>query len=108
RFFKEWLPDHEGQINELVRSLVSDLVTNPALHSVRMSECVPVEVMNIVLASSELPPKYRLDLGALKDRILSQDVVDYFSCISLLFYFRTDDPNFTARIQSELDQKFLP
>lgn len=108
RFFKENLPESAEYINERVRLLVQDVVSNPSLMEVAMTECVPIELLNIILASTELPDDYRTNVFDITDRILSNQAVDYFSIVSLLFYYGSKDHDFTSRVESKLRKQFLP
>jgi Reverse transcriptase (RNA-dependent DNA polymerase) len=87
RFFKQRIPEASNDINEIIRSLIQDVVRNPSLLNVAMSECVPIEMLNIILASTELPPEYRTNIQDIKMRVLKDEKIDYFSIVSLLFYF---------------------
>src|SRR6185369_13584735 len=87
RFFSEKLPDAAGYIHERVRLLIQDVISSPSLRSATMTEFVPVEMLNVILASSVLPPEYRVNVFEVSERVLSDDKVDYFTVVSLLFYF---------------------
>jgi hypothetical protein len=108
RFFKDSLPDAADYINERVRLLVQDVIDNPSLLSVAMTECVPIEMLNIVLASTELPLEYRTNVFGISRRVLSDENIDYFSIVSLLFYFGSLDRDFTNGIEEKLRKQFLP
>jgi hypothetical protein len=108
RFFKDNLPDAAEYINERVRLLVQDAVKNPSLLSVAMTECVPIEMLNIILGSTELPQAYRTNVFDITERVLHDENVDYFSVVSLLFYFGASDAKFTADLEAKLRRSFLP
>jgi hypothetical protein len=107
RFFDKHMSEFSTALHELVRSLITDVIRNPALHSVNMSDCVPIEVMNIVLASSELPMTFRPTIDDIRRRVMKDDRVDYFSYISLLFYYGNSDSAFIANMEKKL-VKLLP
>ncbi len=79
-------------MHEVVRRLIQDLTKNPALQSLAMSAYVPIEILNIILASTELPANYRTNIFDIRTRILGDKNIDYFSIVSLLFYYRSSDP----------------
>jgi hypothetical protein len=107
RFFNQNLPESADFINEVVRSLIADVIGISALHSVKMSDCVPIEIMNIVLASSELPVRFRPEISEIRNRILTDETVDYFSYISLLFYYGNNDPSFVSDVEKQLEFRFV-
>jgi len=108
RFFRDNLPSAADHINELVRLLIQDVISNPSLLSVAMSECVPIEMLNIILASTELPEHYRTNVFPIGWRVLREDNVDYFSVVSLLFYFGRADRDFALQVERKLEKHFLP
>jgi hypothetical protein len=108
RFFRQQLPEFSDSIHEIVRALIQDVTTNPALKSLPMTDCVPIEILNIILASTELPPSYRTNVHDVRTRILEDERVDYFSTISLLFYFADSDQEFLTELQQKLLEDFLP
>nr|WP_074822592.1 MULTISPECIES: antiviral reverse transcriptase Drt3b [Bradyrhizobium] len=108
RFFKDNLPETAEHIYERVRILIQEVVTNPSLSSIAMTECVPIEMLNIILASTELPPSYRTNVHDIRRRVIDDDNVDYFSIISLLFYFGSTDPQFISEVEDKLKKQFLP
>ncbi|MBU0583947.1 MAG: RNA-directed DNA polymerase [Alphaproteobacteria bacterium] len=108
RFFNTNIPDATARMNEVVRRLIEDLVRDPELHDIIVDGFVPVELMNIVLASSELPRDYRIDVRELNAAVLGQERVDYFSIVSLLFYNESSDPEFIRSAEETLQEKFLP
>jgi hypothetical protein len=108
RFFNQNLPDAAEYIHERVRSLIQDVISNPSLLSVAMSECVPIEMLNVILASTELPLEYRTDVFSISARVLSDENIDYFSIVSLLFYFGASDREFSIKLEEKLRRQFLP
>jgi hypothetical protein len=73
-----------------------------------MTDCVPIEMLNVLLASTELPPEYRTNVYNIRKRVIDDDNADYFSIVSLLFYFGSSDPNFCYEIEEKLRKQFLP
>lgn len=108
RFFKDNLPAAAEHVYERVRILIQDVTTNPSLLSVAMTECVPIEMLNIILASTALPANYRTNVQNIRRRVLEDEGVDYFSVVSLLFYFGSSDPEFIDEIEEKLAKEFLP
>jgi hypothetical protein len=108
RFFKDSLPETAEHIYERVRILIQDVVTNPSLASIAMTECVPIEMLNVILASTELPPSYRTNVHDIRRRVIDDENVDYFSIISLLFYFGSTDAGFITEVEDKLSKQFLP
>jgi hypothetical protein len=108
RFFKEHLPATVEHIYERARILIQEVITNPSLASIAMSECVPIEMLNIILASAELPATYRTNVHDIRRRVIDDENVDYFSIISLLFYFESSDPAFLEEVEQKLRRQFLP
>jgi hypothetical protein len=108
RFFRKKLPEYADEICEIIRSLVQDVTSNPALQNVTMSDYVPIEVLNIILASSELPREYQTNVRTIRERALKSDRIDYFTIVSLLFYFGHDDRDFVVRLQKKIVHEFLP
>lgn len=106
RFFRQYLADSSDDISEVVRSLVQDVVINPSLASIATTDCVPIELLNIVLASTELPIAYRTNVQDIRDRVLSHETIDYFSIVSLLFYFGNDH-GFAKEVEDMLVDRFL-
>jgi hypothetical protein len=107
RFFLKYLPEFRIGLYEVISELISEVIANPTLHNVSLSNCVPVEVMNIVLASSELPNAYRANLQDIRRRVLTEDRVDYFSYISLIFFYGYTDAKFLAGVEKRLTLRFL-
>jgi hypothetical protein len=108
RFFNENLPDGSDYIHERVRLLVQGVISNPSLLSIAMSECVPIEMLNVILASAVLPEAYRIDFFTISNRVLQDENPDYFSIVSLLFYFGSSNKEFATRIEEKLRKQFLP
>jgi hypothetical protein len=108
RFFREHLPEWSGAVHEVVRRLIQDLTKNPALQSLAMSAYVPIEILNVILASTELPENYRTNIFDIENRILNDDSIDYFSVMSLLFYYGNSDPAFREEVEGRLTADFLP
>ena len=73
-----------------------------------MSECVPIEMLNVILASAVLPAEYRTDVFTISDRELGDKNLDYFSIVSLLFYFNSPNKEFASKIEEKLRKQFLP
>jgi hypothetical protein len=107
RFFKQNLPAAADYIYERVRTLIEEVVTNPSLLSIAMTECVPIEMLNVLLASTELPPEYRTNVYNIRKRVIDDDNADYFSIVSLLFYFGSSDLDFGYEIEEKLRKQFL-
>src|SRR6266487_808220 len=95
-------------MHEVVRRLIQDLTKNPALQSLAMSAYVPIEILNIILASTELPANYRTNIFDIRTRILGDKNIDYFSIVSLLFYYRSSDPALCEEVEDRLRASFLP
>jgi hypothetical protein len=108
RFFRDLLPEYSGATNEIVRRLIQALVQNPTLQNLAMSAYVPIETLNIILASSELPLNYRTNIFDIGRRILNNENIDYFSIVTLLFYYRDTDDAMRDEIEEKLIQDFLP
>ncbi|WP_315752317.1 MULTISPECIES: antiviral reverse transcriptase Drt3b [unclassified Bradyrhizobium] len=108
RFFKDNLSGAAEHIYERVRILIQDVVANPSLLSVAMTDCVPIEMLNIILASTELPHAYRTNIHDVRSRVIGDENVDYFSIVSLLFYFGSSDPEFIGEVEDKLRKQFLP
>jgi hypothetical protein len=108
RFFRQQLPEFSESIHEIVRALIQDVTVNPALQNVAMSECVPIEILNVILASTELPANYRTNVQDVRERVLGSDRIDYFSIVSLLFYFGNTEPAFVGEVEDKLTKDFLP
>jgi hypothetical protein len=108
RFFNDCLADSAEYICERVRVLIQEIVTNPSLLSIAMSECVPIEMLNIILASTELPLEYSIDVNSIRERVINDESADYFPIVSLLFYFgRANDRSFAQDVEKKLQQQFL-
>lgn len=73
RFFRKKIPKYADEICETIRSLVEDVTSNPSLQNVTMSDYVPIEVLNIILASSELPKEYQTNVRQVRERALSNE-----------------------------------
>ncbi|WP_334419396.1 antiviral reverse transcriptase Drt3b [Bradyrhizobium sp. AZCC 1588] len=108
RFFREHLFEFSGAVHEIVRRLVQSLFHNPALQNLAMSEYVPIESLNVLLASSELPQTYRMNIFDICRRILEDESVDYFSIVTLLFYNGDSDTAIRDEIEEKLIVEFLP
>ncbi|MCP1774735.1 hypothetical protein ACVIU4_010065 [Bradyrhizobium barranii subsp. barranii] len=108
RFFKDNLDDAADHIFERVRILIQEVVANPSLLSVAMTECVPIEMLNIILASTALPEAYKTNVQDIRRRVIDDENVDYFSVVSLLFYFGSSDLDFIAEVEGKLAKQFLP
>lgn len=108
RFFKKRLPEFFDEICEIVRSLVEEVASNPSLHDAAMTDYVPVEVLNIILASSELPKEYQTNVRAIREAVIKNRRIDYFTVVSMLFYFRHDDPDFARRLEKKIVEDILP
>jgi uncharacterized membrane protein len=108
RFFKDHVPKSSATINEIVRQLIQSLIQNPTLQHLPMSSYVPIEVLNILLASGELPLSHRMNLFDLAERTLKSGDVDYFSIVSLLFYYKDTDSKMVEEIEDRLRDNFLP
>jgi hypothetical protein len=52
-----------------------------------MTDCVPIEILNLILASTELPPHYRTNIHSVRARVLEDERVDYFSVFSAFLFF---------------------
>jgi len=107
RFFKQHLPETSDYVHEIVRTLIQDVVRNPSLLSIAMSECVPIEMLNVILASTELPPEYRTNVNEIRNRVIEDEQIDYFSIVSLLFYFGGADKSFAGQVEEKLRKEFL-
>jgi hypothetical protein len=108
RFIDKKIPEISSRIHEIVRSMIVDVTTNPALRTINMSGYVPIEVMNIVLASKELSTEFKPNLDLIKKRVLSDENIDYFSYISMLFYNGNEDSVFIKNVEKEILRRFLP
>jgi hypothetical protein len=108
RFFREHLPEFSGSIHEIARRLIQGLTENPALQSLAMSAYVPIEILNVILASTELPENYRTNIFDIRKRILNDESIDYFSIVSLLFYYGSSDVSLLEEIEDRLTDDFLP
>jgi hypothetical protein len=108
RFCNENLPDASDYVHERVRLLIQGVISNPSLLSIAMSECVPIEMLNVILASAVLPEAYRIDFLTISNRVLQDDNLDYFSIVSLLFYFGSSNKEFATKIEEKLRKQFLP
>jgi hypothetical protein len=108
RFFRDHLSEHSGAIHEIVRQLIQSLVQNPTLQNLAMSAYVPIEILNVILASSELPLNYRTNIFDIGKRILDDENIDYFSIVTLLFYYRDTDHTIRNEIEEKLIHDFLP
>jgi hypothetical protein len=108
RFFKMHLADAGEYVYERVRAIIQEMVHNPSLASIAKSEYVPIEMLNIVLASTELPYEYRINIDEIRTRVIADEKIDYFSIVSLLFYFgRMNDLSFAPEIERKLQRQFL-
>jgi len=101
RFFKRKLPKYVDEICEIIRLLVDEIASNPIFYKSAMSDYVPIEVLNVVLASTELPKEYQTNVRVIRDRALKSEKLDYFTIVSLLFSFRDDDPEFIVQIAGQ-------
>jgi hypothetical protein len=108
RFFRDHLSEFSEAMNEIVRQLIQSLIQNPALQNLAMSAYVPIEILNVIVASSELPLNYRMNIFDIVRRILDDENIDYFSIISLLFYYGDTDPAMRDEIEERLTDSFLP
>lgn len=108
RFFKDNIPEASEYVNERIRVLIQEAISNPSLSSIAMTDCVPIEMLNIVLASSVLPSDYRPHVYDIVKRVVLDGPVDYFSVVSLLFYVGKDDPSLTRQLEKKLRDEFLP
>jgi hypothetical protein len=95
-------------MNEGVRQLIQSHIQNPTLQNLAMSAYVPIEILNVILASSELPLNYRMNIFDIGKRILDDENIDYFSIVSLLFYYKDTDAAVRDEIEEKLVDKFLP
>lgn len=108
RFFKMQLADAAESIYERVRVLIQEMVHNPSLSSIAMSDYVPIEMLNIIIASTELSLEYRVDIDKVHRRVVTDVNIDYFSTVSLLFYFRRmNEPSYAREIERKLERQFL-
>jgi len=108
RFFGDHLAEFSDSIHEVVRQLVQSLIVNRALQNLAMSAYVPIELLNMILASSELPQDYRINIFDIYKRILNSGNIDYFSIVTLLFYYRDTDDAIRDEIEEKLLDEFLP
>lgn len=108
RFFRDYLPEFSGALHEIVRRLVQELTISPSLQSLAMSAYVPIEILNVILASTELPENYRTNIFDIRTRILTDESIDYFSILSLLFYYGGGDSSLVEEVEERLASVFLP
>jgi hypothetical protein len=108
RFFKDNLSMTAEHIYDRVRVLIQEVVANPSLASIAMTDCVPIEMLNVILASTELPQNYRININDIRKRVIDDESVDYFSIVSLLFYFGSTDAEFTSDVEYKLRKQYLP
>jgi hypothetical protein len=108
RFFRAHLKEFSEAIHEIVRQLIQSLIQNPVLQNLAMSSYVPIEILNVILASSELPLRYRTNIFDVYKRILQDESHDYFSIVSMLFYYGDSDTAIRDEIERKLVDGFLP
>lgn len=108
RFFRDHLSEFSEAMNEIVRQLIQVLIQNPTLQNLAMSVYVPIEILNVILASSELPANYRMNIFDIVRRILDDENIDYFSIVTLLFYYGDTDAAIRDEIEDRLTDRFLP
>ncbi len=108
RFVRDKLTEASTAIQDTIRAQIEGIMRDPVLASVKMSAYVPVEILNIVLAASELSLPFAVDTRLVVDRVLKEDHIDYFSYVSLIFYHQANDADFTKRLESRLKHSFLP
>ncbi|MDI2077879.1 RNA-directed DNA polymerase [Bradyrhizobium sp. Mp27] len=108
RFFRDNLPGAAEYINERARLLFEDVITNPNLSDGTPTDWVPIEMLNIILASTELPEHYRPNVFPISRRVLDDKSIDYFSIVAFLFYFGQSRADFAQQAESKLRGELLP
>ncbi|MBR0906957.1 hypothetical protein [Bradyrhizobium liaoningense] len=107
RFFKDSLPAAADYINERARLLFEDVIANPNLSAPAPAEWVPIEMLNVILASTELPEHHRPNVFPISKRVLGDENIDYFSIIAFLFYFGRSHRDFARQAESKLRKQLL-
>jgi hypothetical protein len=108
RFFKRHIPEYWPIIQNLVRKLAQGVLDDTTLAAMPMSDFVPIESLNVLLATKDLDPDHRVNSKGVVDRVLGPKGIDYFSYVTLLFYFEGNDAAVTQRVEKRLVTEFLP
>lgn len=108
RFFRKHFVDAWPSLEDTVRTQIQVIVDDPHQSAPKMSDYVPIELLNIVLAARELSRPFRVDVSKVVDRVLRSETLDYFSCVSLIFYHEGNDAGFTSKLESKLRHGFIP
>jgi hypothetical protein len=89
RFFRSSLPNRNAYLSERLSNWLMAIVRgNPSDQVARSKGTVPIEVINIVLALSELPEDYMMDADYIQTRVFEISNANYFTLISCLFYIK--------------------
>ncbi|MDI7774964.1 antiviral reverse transcriptase Drt3b [Asticcacaulis sp. EMRT-3] len=91
RFVREKMPDSYPSIAGHVHSLISQFIRQCVnIETATFQSKVPVEILNILLASRELGSPYLLEEEWLLNNVFDIEKMEYFSIVSCLYYVRGD------------------
>lgn len=91
RFVRDKMTDSYLSTAGLIHSLVSQFVKQCVnLEKATFQSKVPIEILNVILASRELGAPYLLDEDWLLNNVFDLNNMEYFSIVSCLYYIRDD------------------
>lgn len=104
RFIKESLPDEFKAFAGRSQQLVNDFIRSSS-HMKRSSarSKVPIEVLNILIASFELGADNSVTERRLLENVIDVEHLEYFSIVSCLYYIK-DRSDFST-LRSKIEQK---
>jgi hypothetical protein len=89
RFFGDSLPSRRAYLSERLSNWLMVIVRGNSSDQVARSKgTVPIEVINIVLAQSELHEDFLMDADYVQTRVFEISNANYFTLISCLFYIK--------------------
>ncbi|WP_353858492.1 antiviral reverse transcriptase Drt3b [Azospirillum formosense] len=89
RFFREKLPEHLEEVELLIHKWCIQAIRGVARgDEISTTRWIPVELLNIVVASRELSNVHSMESAFLANEVFCIENSDYFSLVSCLYYIR--------------------
>lgn len=106
KFFLDNYPDRVPFLSERLTSWMTHIVQSIQPEQIRGGQDkIPIEIMNIVLALSQLDGDQLVDSEYLEKKLFNIEGADYFSLISCLFYIR-DNSKYSS-MHSKIEKRLL-
>ncbi|MDH6295328.1 Reverse transcriptase (RNA-dependent DNA polymerase) [Agrobacterium fabrum] len=104
RFISEKHPSHLKKIATQIQMWVNEFIKSSSyLKRSSPRSKVPIELLNVLIASSELGNYNSVNEKWLIDNVISVDHIEYFSIISCLYYIKEKD-NFSG-LRNQIEEK---